>query len=288
MGEEQAQSYAFRPLCKTSDIHMYHVADIHGHFDLAEQCADYFGDDLDMLAVNGDLCELNAQEDFLRIFRFLGNISHGKTPVLFSRGNHDVRGRSAERYARYFPCNNGKTYYAFTLGCLHGVVFDCGEDKNDDYIGITESGAKQSVYAGLNVFASFRKRQTEFLRRVRLPRGGIPFAMGHVCPVQTTLHKGDCFDIERKTYAKWNEAFERLGIRFMLCGHIHKAYILPPDAPESTLRHNYPVVVGSQCAPTADPPTLWGAAITLQPHGITVRFTDNAKNVLSEHAVAFG
>ena len=48
IGEPETQKFEFKPLKKTSDIHVYHVADVHYNYEVAAQAATYFGDDTDL------------------------------------------------------------------------------------------------------------------------------------------------------------------------------------------------------------------------------------------------
>ena len=258
--DEETQEFAFRPLEKTDDIRIYHIADVHYLFEDALLVGSYFGDDLDFLIVNGDIGEVETEENYFDVIRFVGEASRGEIPTLFVRGNHDTRGKLAELYTDYFPANGKNTYFTFELGALCGVVFDCGEDKVDEQI----------EYGGSNAFEPFRRRQTAWLKSVELPQGKIPFAVGHIIPVQTTRHAGDPFDIERDIYTEWNAQFERLGVKLMLCGHMHDAYVLQKNDERSLIKHNYPVVVGSKQRNGE----LWGTAITVKNGEIRVCFTD--------------
>ena len=286
MGEIQTQSFAFKPVEKTEDIHMYHIADVHYHFDRAAKLADYFGDDLDVLVVNGDIGEVETVENYIDVCKFVGEMSKGYIPVIFVRGNHDTRGKLAERFTDYFPANGKNTYFTFALGCLQGVVLDCGEDKVDNHL---EYGAMKyfkadspEVYGGVNAFSPFRQRELAFLKDVKLDTADkITFAISHICPTHTTLKKDGPFDIERACYTAWNAELERIGIQFMLTGHMHFAYILMPDDERNTLPHNYPMVVGS----AVQQDTVIGAAIVLNKNKMEVKFTDNNGNVLETHLV---
>ena len=285
IGEVETADFAFHPLTKTRDIHLYHIADVHYAFAVGKKTATYFGDDLDLLVVNGDIGEVETEQNYKEVARFVGEITGGSLPVLFVRGNHDTRGHLAEKYTDYFPAEGKNTYFTFEVGPLCGVALDCGEDKPDNHREYGGGYGGAPVYNGTNAFEPYRRRETDFLRGVTLPQGKIPFAVCHICPVQTTERAGNCFDIEREVYTEWNAELERLGIYLMLCGHVHRAYMLMPGDPASLLPHNYPVVVGS--ATFKGQTDLVGAAITLSPEGATVLFTDAAHNVKERFELTF-
>ena len=289
MGETQTQTFSFKPLEKTENINLYHIADVHYEFNKAAKLAEYFGDDLDVLIVNGDIGEVETIENYVDVCKFVGEMSKGNVPVLFVRGNHDTRGKLAEKFTDYFPCNGKNTYFTFQLGCLNGVALDCGEDKKDDHLNYEAMKRLNSdspeVYGGVNSFSPFRQRELRFLQNVRLDgEDKITFAVSHICPIRPFLfNKGDDFDIERECYAAWNRELERLGIRFMVTGHLHRTFISPPNDEHSTTSHSYPVIVGSGV--TKD--TIIGTAITLNKHCADVKFTDNGGNVLESHTLKF-
>lgn len=271
--ETESLAFTFKPLKKTRDIRAYHIADVHYLFEMAKNTASYFGEDTDLFIVNGDIGEVNTEQNYFEVCAFTGEISKGQIPVVFIRGNHDTRGNLAEKYDEYFPVNGKKTYFTFELGCLNGVVLDCGEDKPDAGI----------EYGGMNIFEPYRRKETEFLKSVRLDKDKIRFAISHICPVMTTFKKEDIFDIEREEYTKWNAELERMGISFMLCGHYHRAFILTPEDERNILGHNYPVIVGSACFRGTD---LWGAALIINPEGVDVSFTDKDKAVREHYYIA--
>lgn len=279
----QSVEYPFKPLEKTEDIHIYHVADVHYRFAMAKEMAAFFGEDVDLFVVNGDIGEVETEENFLEVCAFVGDISGGRVPVIFVRGNHDTRGRLSELYPKYFPVEGKNTFYKFEIGCLNGVAIDCGEDKPDNAKEYDSSETPEEL-RGINRFHEYRQKELEFLKNTTLDtENKIPFAITHVCPMMTTFEAGSIFDIERDCYTKWNEELERMGVKFMLCGHYHKAFLLECDDERNLLAHNYPVLVGSACFPE----DLWGAAITLNKTEMKVEFTNKERKVQESFVVKF-
>ena len=270
--EEQRVEFAFTPLTKTTDINIYMLADVHSSFKFAKESATYFGDALDLLILSGDIAEVEEEENFFEVANLISEITHGSLPVIFVRGNHDTRGKLAERFTDFFPSNHKNTYYTFEVGALCGVALDCGEDKYDDH----------EEYGGANIFEPFRRRETLFLKAATLPKNKLPFAICHINPAQNTLNKGDLFDIENDVYTEWNKELSRLGIKFMLCGHIHKTYILEKNSPDSLREHDYPVIIGSAFLREKG---IWGTALTINEKTLTVRFTDSSRNVIQTHEI---
>lgn len=270
--EERRSAFAFKPLTKKDGINLYHVSDVHYHFDLAKKTATYFGDDLDVLLVNGDIGEVETIQNYLEVAEFVGDITKGALPVVFVRGNHDTRGRLAELYTEYFPSNGKKTYFTFDLGPICGVAFDCGEDKDDSH----------AEYGGVNAFATFRRKESEFFQS--LESSDKPtFAIGHMCPAQITDRPGSEFDIEADLYSEWVGELERIGISFMICGHFHRTYVLESDDDRSLIPHNFPVIIGTGCDFAKD--DMWGTAITIEGGKANIKFTDSHHNVRESHVI---
>ncbi len=262
LGEEERQEFSFSPVVCSEELNIYHFADIHGDFDIAETCIKAFEKRIDLIVFNGDIGEMQTEDDYYNICAFLGKMAQGSVPVVFTRGNHDTRGRLAEWYEKFFPCQNKKFFYTFTIGNLTGIVLDCGEDKVDSHI----------VYGGTNNFETYRREQLQFLRGLKsVDDTAWLVAITHICPVKTTRNKGDEFDIERELYTEWNKELERIGIHFVLSGHLHYHGVYCGEKDSDTLPHNYPVVIGS--ATKKD--YLVGVGITLKKSCAEFVFTDS-------------
>ena len=272
MADEESVDFSFKPITKTENINIYHVADVHYCFDAGVNAATYFGDDLDLLVVNGDIGEVETEQNYFEVCKFVGDISHGNVPVIFVRGNHDTRGKLAERFTDYFPANGKNTFFDFKVGSLYGIALDCGEDKVDTNV----------EYNGVNAFEAFRQRESAYLRSLD-KKDGLTFAISHICPSQAASKKDSVFDIEHDTYTAWNKELERLGVKFMLCGHIHKCYILQKNDEQSILPNAYAVIVGS--ALDHQTKEFIGAALTLSADKLTVKFTNDKKQVLSTQII---
>ena len=258
-GEDEYEDFEFSPV-KGEGANAYFLADVHKRFEQALECTAHYNDKTDFYIVNGDIGEVETDEDYYKVIDFLGNLAKGQKPVIFSRGNHDARGRAAERFTHFYISDNGNTYFKFSVGNISGVVLDCGEDKVDE----------NNEYGGVNIFSLYRRRETEFLRSVSLDDGKINFAVSHICHAMTTYKKGDIFDIERDVYSEWEKELERIGVKFMLCGHLHRSFVLDKDNELNTIPHKYPVVFASHI----DKDDLWQAFITIKKDMITVTMND--------------
>lgn len=271
-GEIVQKTFTFKPIEKTENYNIYMIADVHSYYDLAYKTGTFFGKDIDLFVFNGDICEVESRKEYLKACAFVGKLTQGKIPCIYTRGNHDTRGRLPEYFDQYFPCVGKNFFYTFEIANLSGVVLDFGEDKPDTH----------DVYRDCNRFSEYRKREYKWLKKVKLPNDKIKFAICHVCPVMTTYNKGDVFDIERPIYTKISAELERLDIDAMLCGHMHRYHMLYSGDERNTLDHAYPVVIGS------DPKNGFvGTAFVVNKDGMSVRFTNSNHEVIEEHQVKF-
>ncbi len=275
--------FPFRPLTKEEDIHIMHLSDVHQAFADAAQTGEYFGDDTDLFIFNGDLGEVESEEDFRTVCKFTGDVTKGQVPAIFTRGNHDIRGHLSEMYVKYFPVENGKTYFDFRVGCISGVVLDCGEDKMDDLPNYDSTENVPEEIKGINRFHTYRQKQVEFLEKTKLG-GKYKLAIVHICPVMPGFAPGRPNDIEREIYGQWNARLEQMGIQYMICGHMHRAQLLNPGDPDSFQSHNYPVIFANDWQ---EPNRYFGGAMTMNPNKTDVIFVDKDHNTAKPMTITY-
>jgi len=235
-GEVTEAKYSFRPITGNK-IRIYHIADAHNQIKEPLTAAGYFGK-FDLLILNGDIFSSSEKTEYFdNIYILADALTKGEIPIVFSRGNHDLRGEYAENMADYIPTQNGSTYYTFNLGKLWGIVLDCGEDKDDTH----------PEYGGTVCCHDFRLRQTEWLKdvikskeyskaRYRIIVSHNPFTYAMFTP----------FDIEKEIYTSWIRLIgKHIKPNFILCGHLHKSFISRPKDSHDTLGEPCPVIVGS-------------------------------------------
>lgn len=239
---EEEQKFCFRPV-PSQNARAYHLADCHNLLDSPVRAAKAFGE-TDFLILNGDVIDHSGSPDkFAVIYEICALLTNGERPVVFARGNHDLRGEYAEKFAEYTPQKYGNTYYTFRLGSIWGIILDCGEDKTDDHL---EYGFTVACHA-------FRKQQTAFIEDVirnakneyedpdvatRLVICHIPFSEKFEEP----------FGIEEEIYREWCRLLKTyVKPHLMISGHMHKAEIRPVGHETDTYGQPCTVVVGSEC-----------------------------------------
>lgn len=245
---------SFYPV-KEEGARFFHIADAHNDVDKPVAAAKAFGE-IDFLILNGDLPDHSGDiKNFTTIHRIAAEITNGEKPVVFSRGNHDMRGIYAENIAEHTPTDNGKSYYTFRLGSIWGMVLDCGEDKYDSHV----------EYAHTICCEDFRKRELNFIKKVienarkEYEADGIKqkIIVAHDPFTEYLPHQTS--DEDMITYKEWAKLLrEYIKPDVMICGHVHQAYITNIGDELDNIGQPCPVVVGS--AP--------GTRISLAPRGV--------------------
>jgi len=272
VGEKESVTFKFKPL-PTDNIHIYHLADAHSKAEPCIKAAKYFGDNLDLLILNGDMHECSDKiENFYLLYEIISEVTHGEIPVVFARGNHDMRGEFAEKLEDYTPTDNGKCYYTFRLGSIWGVILDAGEDKDDDNI----------EYSNTVRCHTFRQRQTEFLKNLdekEYNAEGVKYkiVVSHN-PFSEKIWPP--FDIEGEIFTDWCKILgETVKPDFFICGHMHKCYVSMPGSERDSYGQPCPVIVASNNK--GERPDFYEAgALTLSGRTVKVEFTDELHNVI--------
>ena len=263
---EKETTFQFRPV-KGGNLRCYHISDAHNKEDEPIAAAKAYGK-IDFLIMNGDIVSSNDEiKDFDSIYRIAYEVTKGEIPIVFSRGNHDLRGKYAEILAEYTPNENGNTYYTFRLGNIWGMVLDCGEDKDDC----------RPEYGNTICCHSFRKKETEFIKRVIAQKeymdDGIVWKV-IIVHIPFTVVKTSIFDIERDIFTEWAKLLkENVKPDIMICGHEHKLRVIEPEGEGDELGHPCPIIIGAKVSHSDT--FFAGTGIEFSDKKITATFTDN-------------
>lgn len=268
--------FTFAPVPE-KNIRMYHISDAHNAIDTPVKAAKTFGE-IDLLILNGDVIDHSGDwKKFINIYEICARVTAGKVPVVFSRGNHDMRGKFAERFADYTPSHHQKTYYTFRLGSIWGVILDCGEDKLDE----------NPEYGYTVACHGFRERQTAFLKDIIDNREKEYEAEG----VKTRLvivhnpftHQfAPPFDIEEDIYRQWADLLNAyIKPDLMLCGHDHEYGIHKVGGEYDHLGQPCTLVVASE--PRQE--RFIGCGFVVGDSGIEAVFTDSLGNTILKESI---
>lgn len=281
---ERSFSVKFKPVANHGDINIYHIADAHNLIAEPVSAGQFWGEQLDLLVLNGDIPNHSGDvKNFNAICQIASGITHGRCPVVFARGNHDTRGIHAEDMPAYIPTMNGKTYYTFRVGCIWGLLLDCGEDKLDTHV----------EYGNTVCFHPFRLRQTEYIKEI-IENAKCEYAAEGVIHKLVISHipfthiNEPPFDIEQELYSEWTRLMrEHIKPDLLLYGHYHCVKIVQPG--DTFDSHGQPctAVIGSK--PIFDKENgngFIGCALTLRENGKTrVVFNDDKGTVYRDEII---
>lgn len=288
--DEVRIEYNFYPLAKTENINMYMLADVHGLREQAVKAASYFGDELDVLLMNGDIANHNGTvENICLSFEIISDITKGEKPVIFSRGNHDNRGLCAELLPQITPNYNGKTYYSVKLGPIWAAIMDCGEDKLDE----------QEEYGGSICFSDFRDEEEQWLDEVcekeefnsdkfryKFIISHVPFTYNNTEADEFGKHP---FNIEVERYTRWAKKIkESIKPDLMLCGHLHICAVSEIGSSFDSKGQPCSVLIGAKpYRKDKDNLHFTGSAITINSDSAIIRFTNDMGETEKEAIVFY-
>ncbi|QEG01786.1 Calcineurin-like phosphoesterase [Stieleria maiorica] len=184
----------------------------------------------DALIWNGDSCNdfdaSDSPEQILLNPAQDANLAWaGTRPLLFSNGNHDVRGQRAREVIKSFagcPESTELPYnQALRLGPLALITLDTGEDKPDSH----------PVFAGTAAYEPYRARQATWLKRVldrpEIKQAPLKVVACHI-PLRGLDGQNDGTTLEG--YASycgfgaklWLPVLKQAGVHAILSGHMHR------------------------------------------------------------------
>jgi len=199
----------------------------------------------DVLIWNGDLFDAVISEEQIveQVLRPAGAAYAADRPVLFTRGNHDVRGPVARKldqaiipWTDEFPLSR---CFAVRFGPVAFIGLDTGEDKPDRHPG----------FAGLAGFEPYREAQRDWLADA-LKRPEIVDAphLVVVCHIPLWGLPGDNGGDTMEGYAfyckqardLWHPLLKQAGAQIVISGHRHKFRC---DEPTDERPGEVPIVV---------------------------------------------
>ena len=223
-GETISREYSFRPVDSSDGLNYVSLSDVHEAVDAAIQAAARpDGEDTDFVILLGDIVSMVETEADAQLANELAHgITGGEIPVIYARGNHEIKGEYAEDFYKYVGSKNQEYYYWVTLGDdVFAVVLDMGEDHEDDWW----------EYYGTAQFDLYRQAQTDMLEEI-LEDGDCEnyryrMAICHIPVVY--VDRNGYFETFRN---EWTALLNELDVDICLNGHKHVLWALLPGAVE--------------------------------------------------------
>lgn len=112
----------------------------------------------DFFVLNGDVNSRFLPEEVIGgPFAQLCDFGASSRPIIYLRGNHELRGDAGDRFLDYFALNNGRTYDVIRIGDTAFLFLDSWEDKPAKTPGHT--------YCQWNLDEVFRSEEAAWLKK---------------------------------------------------------------------------------------------------------------------------
>lgn len=212
-GKEICQEYTFRPVNSADGLVYYTMTDVH-HARTGAVAAALSVENLDFLVILGDSVGMVEYEKDVQFSNLLAHdVTGGQIPVVYARGNHEIKGAYAEELYKYVGSKNESFYYWFTLSDVFGITLDLGEDHDEGWW----------EYYGTDRFASYQNEQTQFLQELAetKPYEGYNYTLVacHI-PIQFVNSRKDHVDVK----ADWTQLLNQIQPDLAVYGHQHDLY----------------------------------------------------------------
>ena len=212
-GKEISKSYSFRPVNTADGLVYYTMTDVH-HARTGAVAAAKSVENLDFLVILGDSVGMTEYEKDAQFTNLLAHdVTGGQIPVVYARGNHEIKGAYAEVLYKYVGSRNESFYYWFTLSDVFGITLDLGEDHDDGWW----------EYYGTDRFTLYHEEQTRFLQELieTKPYENYRYTLVacHI-PIQFVNSRKDHVQVK----AAWTQLLNQIQPDLAVYGHQHDLY----------------------------------------------------------------
>jgi predicted phosphodiesterase len=220
--DEKKRSFSF---CMVSDMHERSA-------ELDEMLAEKAWEGIDFAVYNGDMVNNLMSPSQLFAGVLDASVKHfaKEKPLIYVRGNHEMRGSFARNLPDFIPAQECRTYSSFNHGPVHFIILDCGEDKPDS----------DESFHGLVDFDRFRTEEARWLQKdLESPacvRAGYKIAVCHI-PTWAEYDHGS-----REVRRKFESLLNKAKIDLYLTGHTHTFSQINPIPGQNT----FPIIIGAQ------------------------------------------
>ena len=228
LGRDISQNVDFKPVDVTDGIQYLSFSDIHMNLSQAAKTAT-FVENYDFLVLAGDIIsDVETFEDANFNNEVAFAITKGQIPVVYARGNHDVKGRFGQELHKFVGAEGDRFYYTFYFKDIYGVVLDLGEDHDDDWW----------EYYDTAHYADYHEVQIQFLKEeiAKKDYEHYPYrvAISHI-PIPFVNYRLNHEYVKKTMTTLLNQ----MDIDMYLCGHQHQLMIFEPGLIEPFTELSY-------------------------------------------------
>ena len=233
LGRDISEKVSFRPVDTSDGIQYLSFSDVHMNdartFETASHAGNY-----DFLFLLGDIIsDVETFDDANFNNQVAYGVTKGQIPVVYARGNHDVKGRYSQELHKFVGAKGERFYYNFYFKDVYGLVLDLGEDHDDDWW----------EYYGTANFEEYRQEQIAFLKDeiAKKDYEAYPYRVvaSHI-PIPFVNSRHNYENTKKEMTALLNQ----MDFHMSVCGHQHQLMIFEPGliTPETsplTYNSNY-------------------------------------------------
>ena len=228
-GREIEETYSFRPVDTSDGLNYYSISDVHMGLECSKEASDY-NKDKEFLILAGDtISMIDTYRDAAYTNKVAYELTKGEIPVIYARGNHELKGKYMEEFHDYVGANGEDFFYKFSFGNVYGIVLDIGEDHDDNYW----------EYYDTCDFNEYRNRQLELIRSELESKEYLNYdyrlVVCHIpLPFINTRHNH--FDFKKDVTTLLNQ----MDIDMVISGHQHDLLVFEPGliTPFTDLTYN--------------------------------------------------
>jgi len=220
-GKDISKAYNFRPVDTSDGLNYYNLSDIHMAGKASEKAAAYM-ENKELLVLAGDIVSMmDTYADANLVNVYASNITKGEIPVVYARGNHELKGKYFDKFHNFVGTKGESFYYNFYLDGVYGLVLDIGEDHDDDYW----------EYYDTAYFEEYRQEQIELLEKEveskEFEKYDYRLVVCHIPVVFINSRKN-----HQKQKEEMTELLNKMDIDMMISGHQHDLFVFEPDTVE--------------------------------------------------------
>lgn len=217
LGGTVSKDYDFRAVDTSDGFEYIGISDVHANALGAIKSTSYASKP-DLLVIDGDtLSMIDAYRDANYVNMLAHEITKGEYPVIYARGNHEVKGAYAEQLYKFVGSKNESFYYPVHLGDIYILVLDLGEDHDDDWW----------EYYDTAHFEDYRAKQMDFIRdeinKGDYKNSSYNMVVAHI-PV-TFINSRHNHEDDKIALT---ELLNDMNINMNLCAHQHDIFIFEP------------------------------------------------------------
>ncbi len=229
LGRDKTEKVDFIPVDSSDGVQYLSFSDIHMNDRQAIKTAS-FVEKYDFLILAGDaISDIETFDDANFMNTVANKITKGQKPVVYARGNHDVKGRYGEEMHKFAGAKGEKFFYNFYFQNVYGIVLDLGEDHDDDWW----------EYYDTAHYDEYRQEQIEFLQS-EIAKHEYDSYKYHVAACHIPVPFVNYRHNHEKVKADMTALLNQMDIDMFVTGHQHQLMIFEPGliTPNESLTYN--------------------------------------------------